>query len=161
MLYSISNLTTDIEMALFESGGEITPEIELLIETLQENKEFALSEYVSVIKNLSSYADAVKTEESRLVGLRKSAEKRIELYKNYVLELTQGEAWQGGVHKVSFRNSSAVEVDAGFMEAKKYPYLLREKVTVEPDKTKIKEAIESGEEIEGARIVSRKSVIVK
>ena len=64
-------------------------------------------------------------------------------------------------NKVSFRKIKAVEISKDFLEWAKSnrPDLL--KVTTEVSKTAVKAAIEAGDELPGAEIAERKSLIVK
>ena len=57
-----------------------------------------------------------------------------------------------GTFKASFRKSKAVDV---FDEKQIPAEFMRERITVAPDKTAIKKAIESGQEVAGAKIEER------
>lgn len=63
-----------------------------------------------------------------------------------------------GTFKASFRKSKAVDV---FDEAQIPAEFMRERVTVVPDKTAIKKAIESGQEVAGAKIEERLNLQIK
>lgn len=63
-----------------------------------------------------------------------------------------------GTFKASFRKSKAVDV---FDEAQIPAEFMRERVTVVPDKTAIRKAIESGQEVAGAKIEERQNLQIK
>ena len=63
-----------------------------------------------------------------------------------------------GTFKASFRKSKAVDV---FDEAQIPAEFMRERITVVPDKTAIKKAIESGQEVAGAKIEERLNLQIK
>ena len=65
-------------------------------------------------------------------------------------------------NKITFLKSEPVEVDATFLEwALKYRDDLITYGKPSANKTKIKEAIKNGQEIVGARIVSKKNIQIK
>lgn len=63
-----------------------------------------------------------------------------------------------GTFKASFRKSKAVDV---FDEAQIPAEFMRERVTIVPDKTAIKKAIESGQEVAGAKIEERLNLQIR
>lgn len=63
-----------------------------------------------------------------------------------------------GTFKASFRKSKAVDV---FDESQIPAEFMRERVTVVPDKTAIRKAIESGQEVAGAKIEERQNLQIK
>jgi hypothetical protein len=67
-----------------------------------------------------------------------------------------------GTFTLSTRKSSPVEIDeTKFFAPSTAKEWCREKVTYDPDKAKIKAALEAGTQIEGAKIVDRESLQVK
>lgn len=63
-----------------------------------------------------------------------------------------------GLFKASFRKSTAVSV---FDESQIPAEFMREKISYTPDKTAIKKAIESGQEVAGAKIEERQNLQIK
>lgn len=63
-----------------------------------------------------------------------------------------------GTFKASFCKSKAIDV---FDEAQIPAEFMRERVTIVPDKTAIKKAIESGQEVAGAKIEERLNLQIK
>lgn len=115
------------------------------------------------IKNLTADAKALKEEEAALSTRRKTNEKKVERLKDYLTYALRGEKFQTAKCAVSFRKSSAVEVDDCFVEwaqTSGNEDLLRYKQP-EVDKTAIKARLTSGEEIPCARFVQNMSITIK
>jgi hypothetical protein len=73
---------------------------------------------------------------------------------------------QAGVFRVGFRASKSVEIDALGMAdlrdlSEQHPNFYITEISVKPDKTAIKKAIESGIEVTGARLVVRQNISIK
>jgi len=114
------------------------------------------------IKNLVAEAAAIKAEEAALAKRRRTAERRAESLKGYLATALHGVKFNASRVAISFRRSSAVEVDsdvAARMEAEKDERYCTAKWTV--SKTLVKKAIDSGEDVPGAQIVEHVSTIVK
>lgn len=107
-------------------------------------------------------AEAMKEEAKRLSAAAKCIENRLERLKLYyvgVLRVSGLQRVSGNVYTLSTRKSERVEVPAnvsGLDEA-----LVRRKVTVEPDKKAIGDALKAGQEVTGCRIVESYSLQVK
>ena len=96
-----------------------------------------------------------------LAKRRKQTEKRIDYLKN-VLTACLDAAGRDKVEttkvRVSFRKSVAVSID----DEKALPAdFVVETVTTKPDKTAIKEAIQSGQEVSGASLVENRNLQIK
>lgn len=114
-----------------------------------------------LIKNLEIEATGLKAEEERFYTRRKQCEKRIENLKDYLGHtlISLGKEKLATEHfKYSFRKSASVVVE----DPDKLPSeFLEIKTTATPIKKAIKEAIESGVEVAGARIVTKNNLQVK
>lgn len=78
-----------IEEALWENGGELTPELE---EALTETRESLIAKtdsYGALIRNFESSASCIDAEIKRLTALKKTAEKASERLKARVLDSMQ------------------------------------------------------------------------
>ena len=100
-------------------------------------------------------------EEANLAKRRKQTEKRIDYLKN-VLTACLDAAGRDKVEttkvRVSFRKSVAVSID----DEKALPAdFVVETVTTKPDKTAIKKAIQSGQEVSGASLVENRNLQIK
>ena len=152
-------------MARVEEGD--VPE-EAIVDTL-ESIELAIEakadNLACFLKNLDAEITAIKTEENRLAERRRSKEKTYARVKEYLAENLQ----RAGIDKmetirakITFRKSEAVEVDKSFVEwAEKGRDDLLTYSAPKPNKSAIKELLESGEEIPGARIVISQNLQLK
>lgn len=155
---------------ILENGfnGEVDEETGELIEygthdldeLLMERKD-KIEAICLYIKNQEALAADIKTEEETLSERRKAKEAKIERLKEYLatsMTAAGEDKFETAKTAVSFRKSKAVVIDNEDIVPIEYK---KEKITVTPDKTAIKKAIESGAEIAGARIEERRKVAIK
>lgn len=110
------------------------------------------------VKNLLSDAAAIKSEESALAERRKTAENRAASLKEYLARsVGKGQKFSTPRCALTWRRSEAVELSDDAKLSDKY---LTYKEP-EPNKKAIKEAIKSGLEVPGARLVERKNLQIK
>lgn len=110
------------------------------------------------IKELAYEAGAMDQEIKNLQARKKSAENKVESLKKWLAIACEGKKWEDEKSKVSFRNTTAVEIDDEDKIDKKYKV---EKLSYTISKTAIREAIEAGETVAGAHIQSNISCTVK
>lgn len=165
MLYHIQKAYQEIELALAESGGEMTADIENMLLYAEAAKEDHLNNLACMIKNAMAEIKVYKDEENRLKSYRGQVERRIESLENAVRAvLPNHQVWAKGVHKLAFKESKAVEV----VDADQVPSdFMRVKTTREVDKTKAGEFFRSAHESEqdaaipGLTYVTRYNLQVK
>ena len=103
-------------------------------------------------------SEAIKTEIERLTVMKKAIDSKIDKFKEYVkvnmqdlnLEKIQTELGTLTIAK----NPVSVEIYDETLIADEYK---KEKVTVSIDKTAIKNAIKSGKDVQGARLIEDKT----
>lgn len=138
--------------AMADENGEVDIDMEIL-DDLKEQRQTKLENIALYIKNLASEAFAIKEEEKSLAERRKRTERKCERLKG-ILVRSMVENNEKELSSARFcakiRNSKATEVYDESLIPSDY---LVEKTTYAPDKNAIKEAIESGKEVAGARIV--------
>ncbi len=114
-------------------------------------------------KNLTAEAKALREEEKALAERRKRAEGRAEHLKKYIEKALSGEKLKTARTEISYRKSVAVEPDKEFTEWAsvsgrdeflRYP-------PPEVDKTALKKALETGENIPHAALVQRNNIMIK
>jgi hypothetical protein len=116
----------------------------------------------AIIKNFESDSEAIKTLEANLSIRRKALEKRTERLKDYLLNNLNAV----GIKKVFStqleiriqKNPAKVIIDS---DKDLHANYIKVKEIREPDKLKIKEAIESGEEIKGVRLEQSDRLVIK
>ena len=149
--------------AIDEETGEIRDnetleELETELKNALVNKSEGI---IKVIRNQESDLEIITAEIERLTNLKNRIKKEIENFKSYIkfnmkkMDLKKVETSLGNI---SLRQSTATEI---YDEASLPKEFLKEKITYTPSKTEIKKAIESGQEVKGARLVVNTSLTIK
>ena len=159
-LYSITTEYRMLMQEIEECEGVLTLELE---EGLQINKEELVvksENYVHVIKSQEAYLSAIDNEIKRLQALKKQKEKAVDVLKSYLLQAVENfGTFTSGFFTFSTRKSSSVEV---FCDVNDLPKELKViKVTETADKTAIKKALQSGEQIDGCAIIEKHNLQIK
>ena len=160
-LYDISNEYLKLMSEIEANEGEMTPELEQALAINEENHAAKMEAYAACIANYKAEAEACKAESKRLKERAERADKHADRLKEYMkmfMECTGREKVAAGNWKLSLRESVAVEVSD--MEILPEGYI-REKVTREPDKAALKDAMKGGAAIPGAELVTRTSLQIK
>ena len=134
-------------------------------DALSMERERKIENVACWCKNESKLAEGIKAEIAALRARQAAAENRVKRLKDYLLYATQGVKTVTPRAQVSFRSSISTEITDGaalmdWAQSSGHDELLTYALP-EISKSKVKEAIESGLEVPGARIVSNTSVIVK
>lgn len=161
-LYEIDKNIEALVNTVDPDTGEITVDNEALDALLME-RDAKIENIACYIKNLVAESKAIKEEETALSARRKTTEKKAERLKDYLTYALQGEKFQTAKCAVSFRKSSAVEVDDCFVEwaqTSGNEELLRYKEP-EVNKTAVKERLTCGEAFDFARLVQNTSITIK
>lgn len=151
-IFQITSEFRDIENALIESGGELTPELENALKLNSEQLQQKGQGYGYLIKGMEYDVDVINAEIKRLQEMKRVRVNSIERLKTTLkiaMELTGLHEIKTPTLKVSFRKSESVQVDDVVLLDEKY---VRTKVIKEADKTAIKEAIKAGEAVTGATL---------
>lgn len=132
-----------------ETGEIIDPELlnGLLMERTEKIENVALW-----VKNLESDAVAYEAEEAAFKTRKEKARNKVEKLKEWLANACDGEKFATGKCEISFRKSESVEV----VDINKIPAeFIRTKTTETADKTAIKKAIKSGQEVDGCSLVQK------
>ena len=108
------------------------------------------------IKNLDATTKAIKAERDALKERQEQAEHKALMLREWLSGALDGEKMETPKVKVSYRKSTAVEVDDRL--PKKW---CSKKIVYTPDKIAIKTAIQNGKKIAGAKIVERQNIQIK
>ena len=111
------------------------------------------------VRELKAEADAIKAEEERLAKRRKALENKSERLKNYMMPALEamGGKVKGVMASVRIGKSQAVTV----FDLDALPDAFKRVVTkVDPDKVALKKALKAGEDIPGAALEDRHSVVI-
>ena len=68
-IYELTTEWTSIQSALIEGEGELTPELEEMLDELEGATDAKANAYASVIKNLDGLMKARKVEAKRLIAI--------------------------------------------------------------------------------------------
>jgi hypothetical protein len=135
----------------------MTPELEATLEITEAERLTKGEGYVYVIKQLRSQSEMIKSEIKRLQELAKRYENSADKLADKLLQsvVAHGQIKTAFV-TISSRKSKSVSItDESLLGAE----FMR--VKSEPNKTLIKEALESGQEVAGALIVENYSLNIK
>ena len=113
------------------------------------------------IKNLDSDIEALKNEEKTLAERRRVKENKLERLKQYLsdnLQVAGMQKFESPRCVLSFRKSEQVVISEGAEIPEEF--IIR-KVTEQPDKKLLKDAIKQGFEFEGISIVENKNLQIK
>lgn len=157
---SLYNITENF-ITLFEKAenGELTQE-----ELQKQGNDLALAlknkstSVVGYVRNSELTSEAIKNEIDRLTAMKKALDNRTSKFKEYVkenmerLDLKKIETKLGTLSVAS--NPASVEIFNETLVSEEYK---KEKVTVTIDKTAIKNALKSGKEVQGARLIEDKT----
>ena len=152
-LYEIED---DILGCVDTETGEIIDSEKL--DALEMEREKKIEAVILWRKDLLAEAEAVKKEADVLTKRAKSCENKAEQLKNYISYALNGEKFKTDRCSVSYRKTSGVVLDDIYKVSTKFWGDIKESWI---SKTKIKEAIEKGETVEGAHIEERQSINIK
>jgi hypothetical protein len=116
------------------------------------------------IKNLSSDAQAIKTEESNLAERRKSTEKKAEYLKDYLAKAmlaAEKQTIETAKCKLSFRKSTSLNITNEEWFFDKYPELVKMEIKKSIPKKEITELIKSGKSFVGVELVENQNLQIK
>lgn len=125
-----------------------------------EHKAHSVAAYILNSEAQADLLDAhIKAMQAKLKTARARAEKLREYLKHNMLAAGIREIKANdGTFKASFRKSEAVEI---FDESQLPPEVMTEKITYTASKTAIKAAIAAGQDIPGAKLVTRENLQIK
>lgn len=166
-LYELSNEVQALDelynSCVDEETGEIKDaetleELEKGILIQLENKGAGLVQY---FRNTDTTLDTIDAEIKRLQGLKKSLKNKVDNFKSYIIfnmERMGVKKIETGLGTLSLRASKSVDIyDESLIDKKFVTQVIEEKIS----KTDLKKAIEAGEEVQGARVVSKNSLQIK
>ena len=156
-LFNIDAELYEVYNEIENNGGEMTPELEATLEITEAERLTKGEGYVYVIKQLRSQSDMIKSEIKRLQEIEKRYQNSADKLADTLLQsvVAHGQI-KTALVTISSRKSKAVSItDESLLGAE---YL---RIKTEPNKTLIKEAIESGQEVQGALIVENYSLNIR
>ena len=140
-----------------EETGEII-DVEKLT-ALNMEREKKISNVACWIKDLKAEAEAIKNEKQNLAKRQASCENKAESLKKWLVYALNGEKFKDSKCNIGYRKSTSVNFGINF-DFNTLPEDLK-KVTVEPKKNEIKQAIKDGLQIEGVTLEESNNIIVQ
>ncbi len=150
-LYDCAEIVNEIETFAEQSEGELSEEqLQKLVEA-QTQSIVKLQKLCGAIVHYEQGVNFCKTQENRIKEARQGAEKKIESVKKYLTPYVQqqGKPIQAGTFTLSTRKSTSTLI-TGVIDNPDYLRVIP--ATTEPDKAKIKEALQTGKEIKNAEL---------
>lgn len=142
-------------------NDEVTPELEEALQIAEKDLQTKGIAYANVIKQMDAECDIIDLEIERLTKLKKARENASNRLKERIKQamiLFDKSEIKTPLIKLSFRKSEAVIVH----DVNQLPQMFKTiKVTEQPDKTKIKEAIKSGVDVIGCEIIENLNLQIK
>ena len=158
----------EIDQAILDTvdleTGEVI-DIEAL-EALQMAKDKKVENIACWIKDLKAEAEAIAAEVKELQHRKKVAENKAESLKNYLTSAIYGQKWNSARYQIGWRKSKSVEISdepalvAWALSVDGNDELLRFK-DPEINKTAVKAAIESGQEVPYAILIEKQNIQIK
>ena len=160
-LYTIEQNYLTLVENLIDNGGELTPELETELAITKQDLQTQGVCYGFVCKQLESEIDLIDIEIKSLQAIKKSRSNSIDRLKNSLtqaLNMFEIEELKTPLLKINFRKSESVEVtDIDLLDAD----FVKTTITKAADKVAIKEAIKSGENVQGAVLVTNQNLQIK
>ena len=124
---------------------------------LEISREEIIENTLLLYKNCVSDAEAIAAEIKTLKARQAALEKRADRLKADASDALGGEKFQTAKVAVSWRKSTAAEVDESLCPEE----YITTKVTTAPDKKAITAALKAGQEIPGCKLVERVNMSVR
>ena len=156
-LYNIKSEYLAIAQELTE--GELTPELEQALMITEANLQEKAINYGYVIKNFESEVDIIDEEIKRLNALKKARINAVDKLKTNISDAMQLFGIlevKAPTFKMKFRKSESVEIFEGLDQE-----FITEKISYQPDKIAIKNAIKEGRTVNGAALVTNFNLQIK
>jgi hypothetical protein len=155
-IYQYAEIEKELNELVAENDGEVTPEIMEAITKAHTDTEEKRLRFCHFMRSLELDITAHKLEEERIAEKRKSLESKLKWAKIYITPYVVEHGKQNiGTFTWSLRKSKVVDITHGFDETSKLYNTT--KTDVKPNRTAIKEALNSGVEIIGASIVTKQN----
>lgn len=129
------------------------------LEALEMERDAKISNIACWIKDLKAEAEAIKAEKQNLDKRLKADTNKAEQLKNYLDGYLNGAKFKDARCAISYRKSVSTEI-AEDLDINTLPDNCK-KITVEANKTAIKEALQNGEVINGCKLVEKSNIQIK
>lgn len=160
-LYQIEQEYLNIVQSIIDAGGEITEEQETALSISKEQLQNKGVCYGFIVKELEGNIDLIDLEIKRLNALKKPLVNSIDRLKNNLsqaMQMFEVTELKTPLLKINFRKSESIEVtDIDLLDTN----FVKTTITKAADKIAIKDAIKSGENVQGAVLVTNQNLQIK
>lgn len=159
-LYEINETYMSIQELMNDESADVEM-LETALGQVGDELEIKAENYAKIIKHIEGDIETVKREKDRLANKQKSMESKLIWMKSNLqnaMELQDKKKFTTSLFKISIQKnppSVLIKMDASQLDER------FQKIKIEANKAAIKEAIESGETIEGATIVQTESLRIR
>ena len=146
---------------LVANGGELTDDLQQMLEITQSELNHKATGYAQVIRAMEYDNDIVDAEIKRLQEIKRVRKNAVERLKNALSGAMQQfdmDVIETPISKISFRSSQSVEIWDETLVPKEYK---QQVISTKVDKLAIKKAIKNGESVTGATVVNNKNIQIK
>lgn len=150
-----------IENGIDEETGEISEEAIEKLNELTIAKEEKLENIALWVKDIAAEQKKVREEKKKFDQRLKALENKEARLRQYLADGLQGEKFKTSKVNVYYLNTKSVEIDPDTFFARSANCEYFRFHDPEAKKDEIKKALESGKEIEGARLVSNTSLTIR
>ena len=151
----------EIDEAILEcldmETGEVIDEDKLTALNMERDRK--ISNVACWIKDIKAENEAIKAEKQNLSRRQEVNEHKMESLKKWLTFALNGEKFKDGRVSISYRKSESVQFDDSF-KLENLPSEFR-KVTVEPMKSEIKQAIKDGQTVTGCYIKEENNIQIR
>jgi len=151
----------EIDEAILEcldmETGEVIDEDKLTALNMERDRK--ISNVACWIKDIKAENEAIKAEKQNLSRRQDVNEHKIESLKKWLTFALNGDKFKDGRVSISYRKSESVQFDDSF-KLENLPSEFR-KVTVEPMKLEIKQAIKDGQTVTGCYIKEENNIQIR
>ena len=157
-LYDIeSDISALFDTYVDEETGEIREGFNEALEGLEKERDAKIEGVGLMLKETTAFLKAAKEEKAAIDAKIKSAEREVEGLKTYLLMALKGEKFKTERVNMYYGRSKHIEIEEGAVIPAEY-MTIPEPV---PNKTALKEAIESGKEIKGVSVQESPYIVVR
>lgn len=154
-LYEINEAIANFQFSIDEETGEILNAMQL--DELNMARDEKAENVALFIKNLRAEAEAIKAEEKSLASRRKQTERKAQSLMDYLQYCLDGDKLKTPKVAVSYRKSVRVECD----DIGEVPEMFLRFKEPELDKTLVKQAIKSGNDVAGCHLEEYTSMSIR
>lgn len=155
-LYEINEAIAEF-MAEVEAGSIPLDAIDDTLEALNLSRDEKIDNTASLIKSWDAEIEAICLERKRLQERERVLSNKAQRLRDTLATQLDGKPFKNSRHVLSWRKSTAVEVAEDFAS----DIYAVAKTTYTADKTAIKQALQAGKIVKGARLVETQNLQIK